>query len=428
MTKPILILSSILLFVSCSIQSKQPSFTLYESNANWKILNRVFSGLDVLEMNQFDILKDKQVGVVTNHTGVNRRGIHLIDLLTDNGVKVSKIFTPEHGFLGNKDAGELVENSREEQTGAQIISLYGKHKIPTEEDMQNIDVLVFDIQDIGSRYYTYISTMTNCLWASAEYNIPFVVLDRPNPVGGNKISGPILNMNFSSFVGMHPIPVRHALTVGELAVMINKNNWHHDSKQTDLTIVQCYNWKRENNFIDNANDWTPPSPNIPNFETALTYVGTCLLEGTNISEGRGTESPFLTFGAPYIQTQDLTDIIQEFSGNGYSIESKTFTPVSIPGKSMYPKYKDKLCNGFEIKIKNPHIFEPFKLGVKIITIIHKRYPNEFEFLSTHFIDKLLGNDEFRNTIEKNGEVEKLIKNWYSQSKEFEEFRKPYLLY
>jgi solute:Na+ symporter, SSS family len=385
------------------------------------------NGLDVFEKSKLELIKDKKVGLVINHTSMNKMQNHIIDICVENEINVSVIFAPEHGFKGKLSAGEKFGDSIESKTKAKIVSLYGKNRIPKSSDMIGLDLIIYDIQDIGARYYTYISTLTNMMKICAENDIPMIVIDRPNPVNGITVSGNVLDRKFSSFVGMHPIPIRHGMTTGELAYMIN-NEWLSDNLKADLSIIKMKNWSRNQYYDEFIENWNPPSPNIPDLETAINYIGACLFEGTNISEGRGTEFPFMQFGAPFINSEILLHEINQKDFKGISFEKIAFTPMSIPDKSKYPKYEDILCNGFKVKITDREFFKPIETYITILEILSNLYPNNFEILDTKFIDKLYGSDELRVAFENRNSIEELIQKWDVELEKFKQIRNKYLLY
>ena len=377
------------------------------------------NGLEVLSEDGFSVLKGKNVAVVVNHTSVDYHDDHLIKLAHDEGVRIKAVFSPEHGFKGVVGAGEKVDNGFENLTGAPIYSLYGKTKKPTSEMLKGIDILIFDMQDIGVRYYTYVSTLTLAMESAAENGIPFIVLDRVNPLG-HEVEGVILEMEFASFVGMHPIPVRHGMSVGELAQMINGESWLENGMKADLNVI-AYKGKIDEKVKAHAFN-VPPSPNMPNVETAWLYQGLCLLEGTNLSEGRGTDLPFKLFGAPWLDNRALADKLQKFSSKSDKYELISFTPQSIPA-AKYPKYEGEECKGIRIiTLENPLIWT-----IHLLQILQDQHPEKFKFLDTNFIDKLYGSDRLRLANEKDITAEKLLASdtTYTQ---FIELRKKYLIY
>ena len=371
--------------------------------------SNVVTGLDELKSTHFEILQGKNVGLVINHTALDMYGNHIIELLAqESEIKVSKIFSPEHGYKGTHSAGELVRDDIEPLTGAKIVSLYGENKKPSSKELKNIDVLVYDIQDIGSRYYTYVSTMAYMMDVAAENDISFIILDRPNPLG-RTISGPILETEHISFVGMFPIPIRHGMTSGELAKMINSENWLPSGKQADLSVIEVSGWDLLPGYFTVA-----PSPNIPDFNTALVYSGMCLLEGTNISEGRGTDYPFLYFGAPWINGVELAESLNHLALSGVSFQSVNFTPTSSD-KSKWPKYENDFCGGCKIIVENDKNYQPIYATTQIIFKISQLYPEKFKFLKSNFIDKLYGTKKLRFWVESQGNGINLYDDWVSQS-------------
>ena len=367
------------------------------------------------------------VGIVVNHTSSminideNKRNIEVN--LGKSHLYVKKIFTPEHGLNNDYQAGEKIMGDI--SYNIPIISLYGDNFKPTKEDLEGLDALIFDIQDIGSRYYTYISTLTNIMDVCSEFDLPLYVLDRPNPIG-DKIEGPILDMDYSSFVGMHPIPIVHGMTIGEIAYMINELGWIDNP--VDLRIVKMKGWDRKMYFENTGKQWIPPSPNIADNKAAFIYQGTCLIEGTNLSEGRGTDMPFSYIGAPWLDSKQLLDRLSKSDLKGVEFYRKDFTPRFIPSKATYPKYKDKRCNGIEINIIDRSQASPLLITVNIINIISEMHPNDFKFNSNHFIDKLYGSDIFRKIILSNDDINILFEKWNKDKIDFERKREPFLLY
>ncbi|NQU68428.1 MAG: DUF1343 domain-containing protein [Candidatus Marinimicrobia bacterium] len=387
------------------------------------------TGLDVLEREEFYQLKNLSIGLVINRTSINRKGVPILDLLNQtDSIHITKIFTPEHGFMGTSEAGESVADDTLSALNIPVISLYGNHKKPSAEELDDVDVLVFDMADVGSRYYTYLSTLTYVMEAAAVSNIPVIVLDRPNPIGGSVVEGPILLTNFRSFVGMHPIPTRHGMTIGELAKMINESGWIRNGAQCDLTVIPMENWYRPQWFDETNLSWIPPSPNIPDDTTALIYNGLCLLEGTNISEGRGTHDPFKQFGAPWMDGDSLTSILNQLSLPGVRFSSVDFTPESIPGKAKWAKYLDQPCGGCRITITDRESFLPLQTAVMVISIIKEKYPDQFEFMSTDFIDLLYGSDELKKNFSLKNDPSSLFRTWEKDVSEFLLIREKFLLY
>jgi uncharacterized protein YbbC (DUF1343 family) len=332
----------------------------------------VQSGLDVIVSQNFQLFSGKRVGIVCNHTACDKNGRHVVDLFHQSGVcQVTAIFSPEHGFRGTQADGSRIDNETDSLTGATIYSLYGKISKPTPEMLINVDVLIYDIQDVGVRFYTYISTLTKVMESAAENNIPVVVLDRPNPIGGDRIEGPLLDLQFKSFVGPHAIPIRYGLTSGELARLINGEHWLANSLQADLTVVEMQGWRRSDWYDQTNLPWIAPSPNMPTLATAIAYPGFCLLEGTNLSEGRGTDSPFLKFGAPYIEGRRYARALNRLKCPGVKFEAISFTPKSIPGVASKPKYEDQACQGVRLVITDRDNFLPLATMVRILGLTYR---------------------------------------------------------
>ena len=406
----ILFLLSIPLFLNCA-EKRAP----------------VIPGLDVLLTEHLDLIRGKRVGIVTNYTAVTRHGTSIVDTLSSiPGVCVTALFGPEHGIRGNRSAGAYVESYVDSLTGIRVYSLYGKTRKPTPAMLDSVDVLLFDIQDIGARFYTYISTMGLAMEAAAENHIPFIVLDRPNPITGDIVEGPILNPDLKSFVGMYPIPIRHGLTIGELAKMINGEGWLENGVGADLTVVPMKNWQRRMWFDQTGLRWIKTSPNMPDLETATLYPGMCLIEGTDVSEGRGTHSPFKIIGAPWMKGDSLKQVIDSFHPLGLMVKAAEFVPQSIPEMSPHPKYEGEVCSGLELKLANRNIFRSVSFGVTLLSAIHQLYLNKFSFKKG--FDLLAGTETLREQIQNGVPPKKIVAGWSKKLSEFKITREKYLLY
>ncbi|MBS4033817.1 MAG: DUF1343 domain-containing protein [Ignavibacterium sp.] len=385
-------------------------------------------GADRLVEEYLSYLTGKKLGLIVNHTSLLSNGKHLVDvLLSEDGVVITSLFSPEHGIRGDADAGKLISDGFDPATGIKIISLYGKTKKPTKEMLNNIDILIYDIQDVGARFYTYISTLYYAIEAAAANNKKILVLDRPNPISGEKVEGPLLDLNFKSFVGIAKIPIRHGMTIGELALLFNDDIKIRKNISAELEIVKMVNWNRNEYYDDYFSEWLPPSPNINKLETAIVYPGTCLIEGTNISEGRGTIEPFLKIGAPFIDAVKVIEELNKHSIKGVKLESVRFIPVSIKGMSASPKLKDTDCNGIRIKVTDRDQFNPVEFGVKLISVIISLYPDKIKF-SNDFFDKLAGTDYIRKLLLKKTDPDLIISRWQDELKYFLQIRNNYLLY
>lgn len=380
-------------------------------------------GVEVLLEDQKELIEGKSVGLITNPTGVDQELNSIVDLLhNDSNVDLKALYGPEHGVRGSAQAGEYVEYYTDEETGLPVYSLYGSTKKPTPEMLEGIDVLLFDIQDVGTRFYTYIYTMAYAMEAASENDIEFIVLDRPNPLGGEAVEGPVLDDEYASFVGKYEIPLRHGMTVGELASLFNEEF----EIGADLTVVEMDKWKRDMYYDDTPLEWVLPSPNMPTLDTALAYPGAALIEGTNVSEGRGTTKPFELIGAPFINATELASELNELKLPGVDFRAASFTP-------SFSKHAGELTHGVQIHVTDKEAFKPVKTGLSLVKTIHDLYPEDFEFRAENsagvsFFDLLVGNGWIREGIENGDSVKKMEKQWEDDLKDFKEVREDYLLY
>ncbi len=349
-------------------------------------------------------LKGKVIAVVANKAST-AGDMHLVDFLLEKEVRIVKVFSPEHGFRGDKDAGEQVDSNIDPETGLQMVSLYGKHKKPTHSDLENIDVVIFDLQDVGVRFYTYISTLTYVMEACAENDVKLIVLDRPNP-NGFYIDGPVLEEEYKSFVGMHPVPIVYGMTIGEYAKMVNGENWLYKGLHCDLTVIPLENYSR--NMIVKLP--VKPSPNLPNWESIYLYPSLCLFEGTVVSVGRGTKVPFQIYGHPQI-------VYGSFA----------FTPHPNAG-SKNPKLQGENCYGQNLT-GYAHNYKNNEAGLNLLwlTEAYKTLNNDSTFFNNYF-DKLAGTDKLRKQIEKEWSQQKIKKSWQQGIDKFKVIREKYLIY
>lgn len=396
---------------------------LFSVSNNAQIIN----GADLLFSENLNLIAGKNIGVVCNHTSLLSDGTRLVDaLIEQKDVTVKAIFTPEHGFKGSAEAGEKLDYKNNLYKEVPIISLYGKDKKPSKENLKDVDVLIFDIQDVGARFYTYISTMYYVLEASGENNVPVIILDRPNPIGGNYVDGPVLDPNYKSFVGIAEIPITHGMTVGELAKYFLGEKIITSWENIDLKVIQCKNWKREipNQFYSK---WNSPSPNINSLETALVYPGTCLIEGTNISEGRGTQFAFLQIGAPFFNSEDIILKLNLLAVEGAEIQPTIFIPDDIEDMATNAKFEGKTCYGIKIKITDPNKFESVKFGVKLLYVLTKLYGSKIKFKESSF-DRLAGSDVLRQQLKNQLLPDKIFTSWQKDLTKFNKKINQYLLY
>ncbi len=375
----------------------------------------VHVGLDVLAERKFDLLQGKRVAVVTNHTGLNSAGVHMIPLLIENKIQLVKLFSPEHGLYGAKD--EKVGDATDEKTGLPVFSLYGKTRKPTAEQLAGVDVLVFDIQDIGTRFYTYISTMGLCMEACAENKVKFVVLDRPNPIGGVRVDGAINDEKHSGFTAYRKLPLVHGMTVGELARLFNAEFNIH----CDLEVVQMNGWKRSMYWEETGVKWVNPSPNMRSPTEAILYPAIGQLEATNLSVGRGTDTPFERIGAPFIDARQLADALTKLNLPGITFEVvPPFTPHNTPHV-----YNDRQVNGIAIRLTDRAAFEPALTGMAMAWTLHKLYPDQWEWQK---VRSLMQNDEVVDALFKLDDPKKAGMLFEKQIEAWKSVRAKYLMY
>jgi len=368
-----------------------------------------------------DLFKGKRVGIIANHTSYNSQGRYIVDVFREMpDVRVVALFSPEHGLRGMEEAGVKVDSQTDPASGLPVYSLYGEIQKPTVAMLANVDVLVFDIQDVGARFYTYLYTMSLAMEAAAETGKRFVVLDRPDPINSTQIEGEVLNPKFASFVGLYPIPVRYGMTIGELARMVNGEGWLGNGVKADLTVVPLAGWTRRMWYDGTGLSFIKPSPNMPDLETAAIYPGLCLLEGTNISEGRGTTMPFRQFGAPWLDADTLCTRLNELHLPGISFATTTFTPMSS-------KHKGQPCQGIRLAVTDRNKLEPFRTGVQIVNAIYRLHRDQFQWLPDHF-DHLCGTDAIRKAIIAGSSLADLKTRWQTECKTFHPTRAKYLLY
>lgn len=367
----------------------------------------------IADFSKYDsLLKGKRVGVVANQTAVlstsagkNAEYIHSVDFLREKGVEVIRIFCPEHGFRGDADAGENIGDYRDPKTGLPVISLYGKKKKPTPDDLKGLDVMVFDMQDVGVRFYTFLSTLHYVMEACAENRIPLVVMDRPNP-NAFYIDGPVLEKKHASFVGMHAVPVVYGMTIGEYARMINGEGWLKSGVKCSLTVIPCKEWSREMTFDLPRK----PSPNLPDRVSVLLYPSVCLFEGTVVSEGRGTYTPFQVFGHPELKNM-----------------SYSFVPQSIPGMSKSPKCLGEKCYGMDLRGKYKEVKDGARLRLDWLLAAYRNYTGKESFF-TPFFEKLAGTEQLRKDIISGKTEDEIRTSWAAGINEFKKIREKYLIY
>ncbi|MGB0423293.1 MAG: exo-beta-N-acetylmuramidase NamZ family protein [Flavobacteriales bacterium] len=401
MHKTILLTSLLFLTIISSCQNtNEPRVQMLEVHPETRI------SVGAEQMDEYlPLLNNKTVGVVTNQTGMIGT-THLVDSLLSRNVIVKKVFAPEHGFRGQAANGEHVTDGKDGITGLPIISLYGNHKKATPEDLSGLDIVIFDIQDVGARFYTYISTMHYLMEACAENGVKLLVFDRPNP-NGYYVDGPVLEEGYSSFIGMHPVPVVHGCTVGEFARMINGEGWLKNGIQCDLQVISCRGYTHDSFYSLPV----APSPNLPNMASVYLYPSLCFFEGTDISVGRGTDIPFQCFGAP-----------------SSTVGAYHFTPKHLPGVANHPPHENQECRGMNLSDYGAFMLKSEKrIQLNWLILMKEKYPEEL-FSRPEFFDKLAGNEALRKSINTGKTEEEIRASWQPALLDYKERRKKYLLY
>lgn len=388
----------------------------------------VLSGIDLYERKWPPKLKGSRIGLLVHPASVNRRLQDTVSLFRlSHKSQLRALFGPQHGIRGETQDNMIEwEGFFDQLTGLPVFSLYGQNRKPGPSMLKDIDAMVIDLQDIGSRYYTFIWTLELCMQTCMEINKSVVIIDRPNPIGGHTIEGPVLDERYASFVGQRPLSVRHGMTIGEIG-----NYFHHEYYPAlDFSVITMHGWERKMWFDDTALPWVMPSPNMPGLDTAIVYPGMCLLEGTNISEGRGTTRPFEIFGAPFIDPDMLVSRLREYTLAGVVFRPMYFQPT-------FQKHQGELCGGAQIHVLDREKFRPFKTGVAVIKTIHDLYQDKFTWKQPPYeyeyekmpIDILAGSDRVRLDIENSVSLDRMEEWWNEECRAFDRnIRKKYLLY
>jgi len=373
----------------------------------------VQTGLDVLEAEKYVPLRGKHVGLITNHTGVDYQGRTTIEVLAHApGVQLVALFSPEHGIAGHAD--EKVASSKDSSTGLPIFSLYGEHLRPTDEMLVGIDALVFDVQDAGVRFYTYTTTMGYCMEEAAKRGIPVYVLDRPNPINGEVVEGPMLDADKTGFVAYYPLPVRYGLTIGELAQLFNEEKHIN----CELRVIAMKNWHRNFFYESTSIRWIPPSPNLRTLKGAILYPGLEILQNAGVSVGRGTEAPFEEFGAPWINGEEVAAALNARNLPGVHFANQPYIPVS-------GLYAGQHCGGVGIRVTDRAAVRSMRIGLEIAELLQKKYPEQFDVTKTIL---LLGNDATVQQLKAGTPPEQIIASWSADLAAFELLRRKYFLY
>jgi uncharacterized protein YbbC (DUF1343 family) len=374
---------------------------------------RVQVGVDVLASEKFAPFRGKHIGLITNHTGLDAQGRSTVDLLSHAaGVQLVALFSPEHGLAGNND--DRVSSTKDAATGLPIYSLYAETRRPTDAMLRGIDTLVFDVQDAGVRFYTYTATMAYCMEEAAKHNIAFYVLDRPNPLGGEIVEGPVLDADKTSFTGYFALPVRYGLTIGELAQFFNAENHIN----CELHVIAMKNWHRNYFFESTGARWVPPSPNLRTLKGSILYPGLEILQNAGVSVGRGTETPFEEFGAPWINGDEVAAGLNARQLPGLRFTGQPFIPV-------VGLYGGQRCGGVAVRVTDKQTVRSMRMGVEIATILKKLYPTQFDPAKLVF---LVANAETIRQLQEGALPEQIVASWESQLHDFDVLRRKYFLY
>ncbi|MCH8524179.1 MAG: DUF1343 domain-containing protein [Balneolales bacterium] len=402
------------LFAACTPSTNTPS----EPPA-------VRTGAQVMISDMADDLAGRNIGLVMNPTA-RIYGTHVLDSLMSLGINVVALYAPEHGFRGDYGAGERISDGIDEETGLPVFSLYGETRKPSETMLEGVDLLLFDMQDVGARFYTYLSTMGLVMEAAADYDVEMWILDRPNPAGGEYVSGWMREDEHTSFVGAYPIPIAHGMTLGELAHMIVGEGWlelTNPAAQLNYRVIPMQHWDRSMLWPQTGLPWVPPSPNLPTFEHAFVYLGTCLIEGTTMSEGRGTDDPFLLIGAPDLNIPDtaLQTLATRYS---LTIRDTTFTPVEIPGRALRPKHQDTQVSGIYIRVQDDHFstVNPVAFGHALLRLSLQHSPSS---TTNNFLKRLAGTDRILDYLQTDVDA---VYMWTAEVEAFKTLRQAYLIY
>ncbi len=385
----------------------------------------VRTGLEVATWQGQESLRRLRLGLIVNASSVTSRLQHTVTVLGETGFTIAALFAPEHGLWGASQDQIKEDGFLDRRTGLKVFSLYGRHKKPTRAMLKDVDAVVFDVQDIGTRFYTFVWTMTLAMESCAAHDRRFVVLDRPNPLNGRDLEGPVLEPAFRSFVGLHPIPIRHGLTAGELALFIKAKYL----PRLDLAVIKMQGWRRSMWFDQTGLPWVMPSPNMPSLDTATVYPGMCLLEGTNISEGRGTTRPFEIFGAPWIDPDEIETALRQ-----YRLAGVDFRPIFF--RPTFHKFKGQVCGGLQLHITDRARFKPVLTAVAVLCAIRQGYPKKFAWLGPPYEDErrrrpfdiLAGNAVLRRDIEKLTPLPAIERRWQAELGAFKKEAKRRLLY
>ena len=390
----------------------------------------IFTGLDILEQMDFKLLENKSIGILSNQTSINNKGLHILDLIKDkNNIKLLAIFEPEYGIWGTEhdDIQVIGEPNKDPNTGARIFKLMGRSVYPPDWIMEKIDYVIIDIQDTGVRYSTFLTSISKILESANKHKVNVLVLDRPNPLGGVIIEGPLPRTEFQSFESYHLMPIRHGLTIGESVLMINEMGWAKDLKRAKVKIIPMANWKREMYYDETNLIWKKPLPYLSDIESLLMYLGFNLFRGTNLDVGLGTSEAFMVFGSPWLVTSFLLDKVNRLNLEGVSFSEITYySKINIRSEKNLDN--NSIINGLRINIDDRNQVRPLHLATSILKLIYQLHPKELKWEENGYIDKLFGSDLLRVLIAKNKSYYDFTPHWVKDQLKFSQFRKDFLLY
>lgn len=418
-------------FLICLVSGQDFTHSRVAEIPDLEFVGRVFTGLDILEQMDYRPLRGKSITVLCNQASVNRRGEHLLEILKKlDDVDVKYILLPEHGLFGSDDdrLRMVGDKSFDPVTGARIVDLWGRYIKPPRWTMDEADLVLVDIQDTGIRYTTYMTTISKIMESASDFDTPVLVLDRPNPIRGDIIDGPIVRTDYQSFEGYHIVPIRHGLTVGEYALMINEMGWMKDMKRVQLVVIPSANWKRKDWLDETGLPWVSPLPAVDSLETLLAYTGMNLLRGTNLNVGFGTDRNYLRVGAPWLSGQHLKDKLDDLQLPGVTSKPIRYKPDRGVGNKIIPRYGGEWCSGFDIQIVDRNQFDPLATATSIIILSSRLYPLEFEWEGDGYIDRLFGTSLLRTFTAQDKPVDFLPPQWTRDVARFSEFRQKFLLY
>jgi len=394
-------------------------------------LNRVYSGLDILEQMDFKPIRGKKIGILCNQTSVNHNGKHILDLLKPfQDIEVVVLFSPEYGLWGADDNRIVLKGGHEIDPvhGARIIDLFERYKVPPNWAISKLDYIIVDIQDTGVRHTTFMTSITKLMESASDHKVPVMILDRPNPIRADIFDGPIPRPEYQSFEAYHLVPMRHGLTLGEYAIMVNENGWVKDLKRVDLRIMPMANYKRQMSYSETKLPWVNPTPFLNDVESTLMYVGMDLFRGTNINVGFGTDKPYLRFGSPWLSNRYLIEQLENLNIPGVSYKLVKYKPMGHEGKKKVPQYDQSFCSGIDIVVTDFTMCNPIVVATSIIILMERIHPREFQWIGNGYVDKLYGSNFFRIFAAQKKPPSHLPLMWMHDVLKFSTFRNAFLIY